>query len=289
MRAIIYCRVSSAEQVENLSLATQEETARQYCVRQGWTVEQVFVEKGESAKTTDRPELQALLRHCRKHRGSVQYLVVYNLSRFARDVSDHFALTTLLRRCDITLRSVTENLDDSAYGKMLEGILATFAQFDNDVRSERTVAGMKAALRRGFWVFQPPLGYRSQDGRMEIDPEEGRLVRRSFDLLASGVRTQRQVLEALTSAGLCGRRNRGRLTLQTLTKILRNPFYMGRILVPRWGIDTEGLHPKLVDEKLYFRVQLVLARGKGRRRHTSSTIQTSPCDGSSDAASATRR
>ena len=41
----------------------------------------------------------------------------------------------------------------------MEGVLAAFAQFDNDVRSDRTRAGMKAALEIGRWVFLAPIGY----------------------------------------------------------------------------------------------------------------------------------
>ena len=41
----------------------------------------------------------------------------------------------------------------------MEGILAAFAQFDNDCRSDRARAGMKAALERGRWTFLAPIGY----------------------------------------------------------------------------------------------------------------------------------
>jgi DNA invertase Pin-like site-specific DNA recombinase len=41
----------------------------------------------------------------------------------------------------------------------MEGVLAAFAPFDNDVRSERTRGGMKAALELGRWTFLAPLGY----------------------------------------------------------------------------------------------------------------------------------
>ena len=43
----------------------------------------------------------------------------------------------------------------------MEGVLAAFAQFDNDVRSDRTRAGRKAALELGRWVFLAPIGYLS--------------------------------------------------------------------------------------------------------------------------------
>jgi DNA invertase Pin-like site-specific DNA recombinase len=50
-------------------------------------------------------------------------------------------------------------LPDNRGSKMMEGVLAAFAQFDNDVRSDRTRAGMKAALELGRWVFLAPIGY----------------------------------------------------------------------------------------------------------------------------------
>jgi site-specific DNA recombinase len=92
MNAVIYCRVSTKEQTENLSLPTQLRACEAYCRRQGYEVVERFKEEGESAKTTDRTELQRLLQYCRTHKGKVHFVVVYNLTRFAREKFDHFAL-----------------------------------------------------------------------------------------------------------------------------------------------------------------------------------------------------
>ena len=92
-------------------------------------------------------------------------LIVYNLTRFAREKYDHFALRAFLKSLGISLRSATEPIDDTSTGKLMEGVLAAFAQFDNDVRSERTRAGMKAALEQGRWTFVPPLGYLNAHGQ----------------------------------------------------------------------------------------------------------------------------
>ena len=86
-------------------------------------------------------------------------MVVYNLTRVARERYDHFALRAHLKSLGISLRSATEPIDDTSTGKLMEGVLAAFAQFDNDVRSERTRAGMRAALELGRWTFRAPLGY----------------------------------------------------------------------------------------------------------------------------------
>jgi DNA invertase Pin-like site-specific DNA recombinase len=97
----------------------------------------------------------------------VHFVVVFNLTRFARDTPsprlrragkyDHFALRSHLQSLGISLRSATEPIDDTSTGKLMEGVLAAFAQFDNDVRSDRTRTGMRAALELGRWVFLVPI------------------------------------------------------------------------------------------------------------------------------------
>jgi site-specific DNA recombinase len=88
----------------------------------------------------------------------VHFVVVFNLTRFARDKYDHFALRSHLQSLGISLRSATEPIDDSSTGKLTEGVLAAFAQFNSDVRSDRTRAGMGAALELGRWTFLAPTG-----------------------------------------------------------------------------------------------------------------------------------
>ena len=74
--AVIYVRVSTKEQTENLSLPTQLRACEEYCRRQGYEILERFHEEGESAKTTDRSQLQALLKYCRTHKGKVHFVVV---------------------------------------------------------------------------------------------------------------------------------------------------------------------------------------------------------------------
>lgn len=149
-----------------------------------------FKEEGESAKTTDRTELQKLLKYCRTNRGRIHFVVVYNLTRFAREKYDHFALRAHLKSLGISLRSATEPIDDTSTGQLMEGVLAAFAQFDNDVRSERTRAGMRAALELGRRTFPAPLGYLNTpkwSGKSLVpDPERATLVKQIFEDYASG-------------------------------------------------------------------------------------------------------
>src|SRR5690242_2374968 len=134
LRAVLYCRVSTVEQTQNLSLQTQESACRTYASREGYEVAAVFVDRGESAKTADRPGFQRMLAFCRKGKGTPHAVIVYGLSRFSRNNADHHAIAALLRGQGIALRSVTEPIDDSAAGRFMEAVIAGMAQFDNDLR-----------------------------------------------------------------------------------------------------------------------------------------------------------
>src|SRR5256884_4653145 len=196
--AVIYVRVSTKEQTENLSLPTQLRACEEYCRRQGYEILERFHEEGESAKSPDRSQLQNLLTFCRLNKGRVHFVVVFNLTRFARDKYDHFALRSHLQSLGISLRSATEPIDDTSTGKLMEGVLAAFAQFDNDVRSDRTRAGMRAALELGRWTFLAPIGYlntpRWSGKSLVPDPERAHLVKLAFEDLATGRYTKQEVI-----------------------------------------------------------------------------------------------
>src|SRR5262245_63918276 len=92
----------------------------------------------------------------------------------------------------------------------MEGVLAAFAQFDNDVRSDRTRAGMKAALELGRWTFLAPIGYinvpKSFGKSLIPDPERAGAVRQIFEDFASGQFTQQDLLAQATRRGLTTRK-----------------------------------------------------------------------------------
>jgi len=258
--AVIYVRVSTKEQTENLSLPTQLRACEEYCRREGYEVLERFKEEGESAKTTNRTELQKLLKYCRTYKGKVYFVVVYNLTRFAREKYDHFALRAHLKSLGISLRSATEPIDDTSTGKLMEGVLASFAQFDNDVRSERTRAGMRAALELGRWTFPAPLGYLNApkwSGKSLVpDPERTPLVRQMFEDFASGRFTKQEVLARVTERGLRTRRGLV-VSPQSFGQMLRCTVYIGRIESPEFGVSTRGDFEPLISEQTFYRAQAV--------------------------------
>ena len=201
-------------------------------------------------------------------------VVVFNLTRFAREKYDHFALRAHLKSLGISLRSATEPIDDTSTGKLMEGVLAAFAQFDNDVRSDRTRAGMRAALELGRWAFLAPLGYmnaRAMGKSMILDPERAPLVRRAFQDFATGRFTKQEVRTNITALGLKTRRCQP-VPSQTFDALLRNHIYIGRVDVRLRHLDARRLRTAREREGLLPFRQSWTAASKSRR-HVSETVQ----------------
>jgi DNA invertase Pin-like site-specific DNA recombinase len=271
-RAAIYCRVSTKEQVHNLSLPTQLRACREYCERQGFEIAELFEDAGESAKTIDRPEFKRLLDYCRLNKGRVQFVVFYNVTRFARNTHDHVVVRALLQSHGVQLRSASEPISDDSVGRLTENVLAAIAQFDNDQKADRTKAGMKAALDRGQWAWRAPLGYVSGNKRagepsLRPDPERARLIRQAFELAASGKHTTTEILRTVTALGLLSRHGRP-LTAQSFGTLLKNPIYAGLLEVASFGLKgVRGDFEALIPEALFHRVQRSLGRSGTSSSH----------------------
>lgn len=76
---VVYCRVSTKEQIEGTSLESQEVACKEYARNHNITVLRTFVERGESAKVADRTQLIELIDFCREGKGKVQALLVWKV------------------------------------------------------------------------------------------------------------------------------------------------------------------------------------------------------------------
>ncbi|WP_413814596.1 recombinase family protein [Candidatus Cryosericum septentrionale] len=266
-RAVIYTRVSSVEQTKGFSLETQERCCRDYAVGLGYDVAKVFVERGESAKTADRTELQSMLRYMALNSKSLEALIVYKVDRLDRNTMDHGQLKVLFKRYGLRLLSATESFDDTPVGKLMENQLAGFAQFDNDIRSERCRNGMIAAAASGRYVWVAPLGYLNGNSRngpsLVLDtPEVVRLVRKSFELVDTGL-TLPEARQQVTKEGL--RTSKGKaLSANGFRKMLTRKTYTGSFTA--FEETVRGDFEAIVPEEVFLRVQPKLHRARSTGR-----------------------
>ncbi len=261
--AIIYCRVSSLEQVDGTSLESQERLCKEYAHREGVTPLQIFIEKGESAKTADRTEFIKAISFCSEKKNKVSYFIVYKIDRFSRNQTDYAIVKQKLKKYGTEIRSVSEKIDDTPSGKLMEVMLSGFAEFDNNVRTERTVGGMRERVKQGIWVWQAPLGYCriAKKANLTPDPKLAPFIKLAFEEYSKGTYTFDSLASFLNERGFTTRRGYG-ATSQLVEKIIKNPLYAGIIRV--WDLETRGTFESLIDENLFYLCQ------RSGRRHTPS-------------------
>jgi site-specific DNA recombinase len=266
MNAVIYCRVSTEKQTENLSLPTQEKACRIWCSAHGVNVLKVFTDAGRSAKNLNRVQFREMTEYCRLQKRAsqpVHYVVVYSMSRFSRDVYDTAIARSLLSKYGVEVRSATEGVDDSPTGQLMGNLAAALAQFENQVKAERTRAGMTEAAARGRFPHKAPLGYLNvqtagDDPNLVADPETAPYILQGFQMYANGSQSITAVLAKLTAQGL--RTKKGvPVSPQTFNAILKNPIYKGQIELPRWGVKYDGSFQPIVSSDLFDRVQFKLS------------------------------
>lgn len=253
---VIYCRVSSKDQVEGTSLGSQERLSKEYAERQNIKVLKVFIERGESAKTAERTEFNKALAFCSDKKNRVGYFIVYKIDRFARNQDDHGIVRAVLKKHGVVLRSVTEQIDETSSGRLLEGMLSAFAEFDNNVRTERTKGGMLERVKQGIWVWPEPLGYYrpAKGANIVPDPERAPLIKLCFEEYAKGIYTYRELANYLGDRGLKTKLGK-RPCPQLIQKIIVNPIYFGSINIKNWETQT-GSFEAIVSQSLFNKCQV---------------------------------
>ncbi|MCE5254316.1 MAG: recombinase family protein [Actinomycetia bacterium] len=271
-RALIYLRVSTKEQAEmggeaeGYSIPAQ----RAACTRKAEAlhafVEEEFVDRGESAKTADRPELLKMLRYLRDH--AVDYVIVHKVDRLARNRADDVAITIAIKESGAVLVSCSENIDETPSGLLLHGIMSSIAEFYSRNLATEVAKGMRQKAKTGGTINKSPVGYRHirlvENGRevrtVEPDPERAPFVRMAFELYATGEWTLRELHRELTEMGFTSRpgpRTPAKvLTLSAFHKMLMNPYYVGEISYE--GVSYQGSHEPLVERELFEQVQAAL-------------------------------
>jgi site-specific DNA recombinase len=270
--AVIYCRVSTKDQLDGFSIETQEKLCGAYCLKRGYVVTQVYQEAKSAKGSAGRPEFQKMLKDCLGARSEIGAVVVYAVSRFARSAADHTRVRESLRAQNIHLLSVTEPFDDrTATGRWQENTLSVNAQYDNEVRSERTIDGMMTALGAGKWCHKAPIGYKNTEalGGLSLDSARADLVRKAFELYALKKHSKKAVLGMVTEQGLRNPRSGQPLSPQTFDKMLRNPLYAGWI-TSAWGISRRGQFEALVEPELFNLTQDRLTGKNDATRQTRS-------------------
>lgn len=243
---------------------------------------EIFIDDGISAKNTNRPEFQRMLKAIENK--EINMVMVTEYSRLSRNMSDFSQMWELFKNFGCGLISLREQFDtSSAAGEMMLYNMANLAQFERRLTSERVKSSRIDRASRGlFNGGVVPIGYRSVEGRpghLEIDPEEAEIIKKVFQTFlreGSVSKTAKWMNDNGYSAPrmIHGGGNKARIghfVVGNTRKILANKTYIGIVEYPTGGqiSEAKAVWGKIIDKVTFSQVQKLIKNNHRKKKPTN--------------------
>lgn len=268
-KCYIYTRVSTTMQVEGYSLDAQLDTCKKYANFLGANVVRVYTDEAKSGKGIEgRINFQQMLSDVQTHRDNVSAVLVFKLSRFARNSLDALQALEILENNDVILYSVEDGINTSnSVGKTLIAIFTAIAEMERENILVQTQAGRNQKAREGKWNGgKAPFGYNltPKVGKLTINEEEAIIVRAIFQKYVNEKKTVHAIVSEINAEYKRPKRNKNDTPLfneYNIRRILDDISYTGVISYGRTVTDSnkktasgKPLRKKQTDESKIIRV-----------------------------------
>jgi len=223
--AVAYARYSSNNQREE-SIDAQLRAIREYCEKENIELIEEFVDEALTGKNDDREDFQNMITKLLKGHIQADYVLVHKFNRFARNKFDSTLHKKKLRDIGVKVISVTQKIDDTPEGELLEGFLETIDQYYSANLATEVRKGLREnALKGKHAGGQVLFGYSLDDDGYYIPNENAKIVKRIFEEFALGI-PKTEICERLNAEGYRNQRGK-KFNTRTLYDLLRNEKYIG--------------------------------------------------------------
>jgi len=198
MVVAVYLRVSTDEQRERQSIATQRAEVERFCAIHGLAIGKMYADDGVTGTIPFdcRPEGRQALQDARLKK--FDQLLVYKLDRIGRDAIIILETVAEFAKCGVRVVSITQICDgETSDGKLMLTIHSAFAAHERELIRERSIAGTNRVAQTGAWLGGiVPYGYRkvgekaqarlvvSEDPISGLDLSEAEVIRRIYRMAA---------------------------------------------------------------------------------------------------------
>ncbi len=229
VRVAAYARVSSVKDAMHHSLMAQVSYYRNLIEnRSEWLFVGVYADEAKTGTKDTRENFVRLLADCRE--GKIDLILTKSISRFARNTITLLETIRALKDMGVGVFFEEQNIHTlSGDGELMLSILASYAQEESYSASENQKWKIRKKFEEGIPCTTCMLGYKNQDGRFVIVPEEAELVRRIYNEYLSG-KGYTLIAKELTGSGILTKKGQ-QWRWTTIAKILTNYAYTGNLIL----------------------------------------------------------
>lgn len=281
---LIYCRVSSAKQVNEWNwLSSQEKRCRDYARSTLWVeVEKVFNDEWVSWGLFERKSIRELFNYIDDNKTNSYVVIFEDLNRLSRDIQVHSLLKAEFKKRGVELASPNFKFEATPEWDFKENISVVVAQYEKDKNRERVNNRMKARLEQGYWCFRVPAGYKYIEAEwgwkiLVKDKEKAKIIKKWFEAYANWrLKTSVQIIEYFNSKGLNIvdiKKKEYNESSSTINNMLRNVLYTWHLEMPKWDIPLmKAKHEAIISMETYKQIQKNLKSMSARTRQIESSM-----------------
>lgn len=297
-KVAIYARVSTEHEAQISALENQVQYYDDILSRHAdWTLVDRYIDEGITGTSIHKREsFMRMLNDAKEKKFDIT--VTREVSRLARNTVDTLQQTRTLKTYGVEVWFTEDNIwtMNDEDGELRLSIMATLAQNESKKISQRVKAGQMISFKNGVLYGNGNiLGYDRVGDKLIVNKEQADTVKRIFELYlaGNGVRKIQDIMQQegrKTATGLT------RWQSGNINRVLRNPFYCGRIVyrkqyVPDYLVQkkinndgavdkvyVEGSHEKLISPEDFDRAQELREKHKSTKTDKNGkAIGQSPC------------
>ena len=254
--AVIYARYSPGSKQNYQSIEGQLKECYAFAERSDLRVVREYVDEHLTGTNDKRTQFLQMIEDSK--RKGFQYIIVYQLDRFARNRYDSATYKAKLKKSGVRVLSAKENITDDASGILIEGVLESMAEYYSAELSQKIKRGIAiSASKCKFFGGKVPLGYKIDEKKdYVINEETAPIVRRMFEMLANGY-NYAEIARYMNERGITTSRG-GKWNKNSFNGIFSNRRYLGKYIFQ--GNEIDGGMPRIIDDALFEEVQRVLEK-----------------------------
>ncbi|MCL2171476.1 MAG: recombinase family protein [Defluviitaleaceae bacterium] len=263
---VLYARMSTDKQ-EN-SIESQCVVLENYAKAHGMLVVDRYVDEGLSGRdAASRPAFMKMIDDSRN--GDFDGVLVYDSSRFARNLEESIVYKSVLNKNGVALISATEPRLDDDSALITDAMLGALNELHSRKLSKAVKRGMVHAAQKGFHQTPPPYGYSKQNGVLQINEQEAAVVRMIFEMFID-LPSWHSVAAKLNDMGISKRKAYGWYS-RDIKRMLTNSTYIG--FVNYAGNVYNGKHDSIVDNEIWDKVKILIENKPTYQSRSSNTYK----------------
>ncbi len=254
--AVIYARYSPGSKQNYQSIEGQLKECYAFAERSDLRIVHEYIDEHLTGTNDKRTQFLQMIEDSK--RKGFQFVVVYQLDRFARNRYDSATYKAKLKKNGVRVLSAKENITDDASGILIEGVLESMAEYYSAELSQKVKRGIAmSAAKCKYFGGTVALGYKiDSEKNYVIDEKTAPIVKQMFEMLANGY-NYAKIARYMNERGIPTSRG-GKWNKNSFHSIFANRRHLGKYIFQ--GNEIDGGMPRIIDDALFEEVQRVLEK-----------------------------